>query len=78
VGDILASHAKINSALVGRLGLPDFSRDGMFDIQDLFAEVEYLQSTGAVNQVADFKRKSVVDLSYAQQAFAELRKEGKL
>jgi ABC-type nitrate/sulfonate/bicarbonate transport system substrate-binding protein len=78
VGEILASHAKISPALVGRLGLPDFSRDGMFDIQDLFAEVEYLRSTGAVNQVADFKSKSVVDLSYAQQAYAELRKEGKL
>lgn len=78
VGEILSSHAKINSALVRRLGLPDFSRDGMFDVQDLFAEVEYLRSTGAVKEVADFKSKSVIDLSYVQQAYAELRKEGKL
>jgi ABC-type nitrate/sulfonate/bicarbonate transport system substrate-binding protein len=78
VGEILATHAKINPALIQRLGLPDFSRDGNFDVKDLLAEAEFLKSTGAIKDVADFNSKSVVDLSYAQQAFSELKKEAKL
>jgi ABC-type nitrate/sulfonate/bicarbonate transport system substrate-binding protein len=76
--DILAKGTKIDAALMREVGLPDFCRDGTFEIKDILDEAAFLKSVNGIKDIARFDEASVVDFSYARQAFAELQKEKKL
>jgi ABC-type nitrate/sulfonate/bicarbonate transport system substrate-binding protein len=76
--DILSTGTNIDPALVREVGLPDFCRDGTFDMKDIQDEAAFLKSVEALKEVARFDQASILDLSYARQAFAELQKEGKI